>query len=127
MNDDERRERGMQIRRDVLGDAHVDAAMKRTTPLTADFQDFITRYAWAEIWDREGLDRRARSMITLAVLTALGREQELTLHLRAARTNGLSDEEIAEVLLHTAIYAGVPATNAALALAQQILESDTRS
>ena len=127
MNDDERRERGMEIRREVLGDAHVDAAIERTTPLTADFQDFITRYAWGDIWNRDGLDRRARSMITLAILTALGREQELALHIRAARTNGLSDEEIAEVLLHTAVYAGVPATNAALALTERILDNQEAS
>ena len=118
---DERYEEGMRIRREVLGDAHVDRAIERTTPLTAAFQEFITTYAWGAVWARQGLDRRTRSAITLAVLAALGREHELELHLRAARRNGLSDEEIGEVLLHTAIYAGVPAANAAFALAQRVL------
>jgi 4-carboxymuconolactone decarboxylase len=124
MSDEERREAGMRVRREVLGDAHVDRSIDRATPFTADFQDFITRTAWGDIWTREGLDRRSRSMITLAVLTALGREQELGLHVRAARRNGLSREEIGEVLLHTAVYAGVPASNAAFALAQRILDED---
>ena len=116
------REAGMQVRRAVLGDAHVDRSLKRTTPFTADFQDFITRYAWGDVWTRPGLDRQARSMITLAALTALGREGELELHVRAAVRNGLTSEEIAEVLLHTAVYAGVPAANAAFAIAQRVLD-----
>ncbi len=111
----------MRVRREVLGEDHVDRAIERTTPLTAPFQDLITRYAWGAVWAREGLDRRTRSAITLAVLTALGREQELALHIRAARRNGLSEAEIGEVLLHTAIYAGVPAANAAYAIAQRVL------
>jgi 4-carboxymuconolactone decarboxylase len=113
-------ETGMRIRREVLGDEHVDRAIERTTPLTARFQDFITRYAWGGVWARPELDGRTRSAVTLAVLTALGREQELELHLRAARRNGLSEEEIGEVLLHTAVYAGVPAANAAFAIAQRV-------
>lgn len=121
---DPRHDAGMRIRREVLGDEHVERALAATTPLTADFQDFITRVAWGDVWARDGLDRRTRSAITLAVLTALGREGELELHLRAARTNGLSDEEIAEVLLHTAVYAGVPAANAAFALAQRVLADE---
>jgi 4-carboxymuconolactone decarboxylase len=112
---------GMRVRREVLGDDHVDRATEHTTEFTAAFQDFITRYAWGSVWTREGLDRRTRSAITLAVLTALGRDQELALHVRAARTNGLSDAEIGEVLLHTAVYAGVPAANAAFAIAQRVL------
>jgi 4-carboxymuconolactone decarboxylase len=112
---------GMRVRREVLGDDHVDRATENTTEFTAAFQDFITRYAWGSVWTREGLDRRTRSAITLAVLTALGRDQELALHVRAARTNGLSDAEIGEVLLHTAVYAGVPAANAAFAIAQRVL------
>jgi 4-carboxymuconolactone decarboxylase len=125
MNDlDAIREAGMEVRRAVLGDAHVDRSLQRTTPFTADFQDFITRYAWGDVWARPGLDRRARSMITLAALTALGREGELELHIRGAVRNGLSREEIAEVLLHTAIYAGVPAANAAFTLAQRVLDED---
>jgi 4-carboxymuconolactone decarboxylase len=115
-------EQGMRTRREVLGDEHVDRAIARTTPLTEPFQEFITGYAWGAVWSRPGLDRRTRSAITLAVLTALGREQELELHLRAARRNGLSDEEIGEVLLQTAVYAGVPAANAAFAIAQRVLD-----
>ena len=115
---------GMKIRREVLGDEHVDRAIAKTTDFTAPFQEFITRFAWGGVWTREGLDRRTRSAITLAVLTALGREAELALHVRAARTNGLTPEEIGEVLLHTAVYAGVPAANAAFAIAQRVLEED---
>jgi 4-carboxymuconolactone decarboxylase len=121
MSDDPIREAGMRVRREVLGDEHVDRAIAGTTDLAADFQDFITRYAWGSVWTREGLDRRTRSAITVAVLTALGREHELALHVRAARTNGLTPEEIGEVLLHTAVYAGVPAANAAFAIAQRTL------
>lgn len=121
MNDDERREAGMRRRREVLGDAHVDAATAATTALTEPFQDFITRVAWGEIWSRDELDGRTRSCITLAVLAALGREHEIAMHVRAALRNGVSEEEIAEVLLHTSIYAGVPAANRALAIAQQAL------
>ncbi|HEY2651341.1 MAG TPA: 4-carboxymuconolactone decarboxylase [Solirubrobacteraceae bacterium] len=118
---DEQYEEGMRVRREVLGDEHVDRAIELTTDLTAPFQEFITRYAWGGVWSRDGLDRRTRSAITLAVLTALGREHELELHLRAAVRNGLTKEEIGEVLLHTAVYAGVPAANAAFAVAQRVL------
>jgi 4-carboxymuconolactone decarboxylase len=121
---DDRYEAGMRIRRDVLGDAHVDGAIEGVTDLTAPFQDFITRYAWGSVWARDGLDRRTRSAITLAVLTALGHENELAIHVRAARTNGLTADEISEVLLHTAIYAGVPAANASFAIAQRVLAED---
>ena len=113
---------GMQIRREVLGDEYVDRAVAGTTPLTEPFQDFITRYAWGGVWGREGLDRRTRSAITLAVLAALGREREIAMHVRAALRNGLTQEEIGEVLLHTSIYAGVPAANTALAIVEQVLE-----
>jgi len=115
-------ERGMRVRREVLGDEHVDAAIDRTTPFTADFQDLITRYAWGEIWTREGLDRRTRSCMTLTALVALGRLDELALHVRAALRNGLTQDEIKEVLLHAAIYCGVPAGNAAFAVAQRVLD-----
>jgi 4-carboxymuconolactone decarboxylase len=118
---DELHDDGMRIRREVLGDEHVDRANDATTPFTQPFQDFITRMAWGSVWAREALDRRTRSAITLAVLTALGREHELALHVRAARRNGLSEEEISEVLLHTAVYAGVPAANRAFAIAQAVL------
>lgn len=114
---------GMRIRREVLGDAHVDRASV-ASPLTADFQDYITRTAWGDVWARPGLDRQMRSAVTLAVLTALGREHELRLHLGAALRNGLSREQIAEVLLHTGVYAGVPAANSAFALAEEELADD---
>ena len=113
---------GERTRREVLGDEHVDRAQARATEFTKPFQDFITRYAWGEVWNRPGLDRRQRSMITLAALTAVRAEGELELHVRAALRNGLTPEEIAEVLLHTAVYAGVPAANAAFAIAQRVLE-----
>ena len=112
----------MKTRREVLGDEHVDRAVERTTEHTRDFQDFITRYAWGEIWSRPGLDRRTRSCITLTALVALGRLEELELHIRAARRNGLSPEEIAEVLLQCAVYCGVPAANSAFAVFQRVLE-----
>jgi len=117
-------ERGMRIRREVLGDEHVDQAVEHTTEQTADFQDFITRYAWGEIWARPGLDRRSRSCVTLAALVALGRFEELAMHIRGARRNGLSDAEIGEVLLHTAVYCGVPAANSAFKVFQRVLDED---
>ena len=115
-------ERGMTVRREVLGDEHVDGAIERTTDFTADFQDVITRYAWGEIWSRPGLDRRTRSCITLTALVALGREEELAMHVRAALRIGLTPDEIKEVLLHSAIYCGVPAANGAFAVAQRVLD-----
>ena len=118
---------GMTVRREVLGDDHVDRAVQRTTEFTAPFQDFITRYAWGTVWTRDGLDRRTRSCVMLAVLTALGRENEIEMHVRAALRNGLSAEEIGEVLLHTAVYAGVPAANAAFAIAQRVLQDETEN
>jgi 4-carboxymuconolactone decarboxylase len=124
MTDDPLHDAGMRVRREVLGDEHVDRAIAATTPLTEAFQDLITRFAWGSVWTREGLDRRARSCVTLAVLTALGREHELAMHVRAARRNGLTAEEIGEVLLHTAVYAGVPAANRAFAIAQDVLREE---
>jgi 4-carboxymuconolactone decarboxylase len=121
VNDDERREQGMGVRRGVLGDAHVDRAVANTTELSAPFQDYITRTAWGDVWSRPGLDRRTRSVATLAALTALRAENEIGMHVRAAITNGLTPQEISEVLLHTAVYAGVPAANAAFAIAQRTL------
>ena len=115
-------DRGMRTRREVLGDDHVDEAIARTTAFTEDFQDLITRYAWGEIWSRDGLDRRTRSCITLTALVALGREEELAMHVRAALRIGLSPDEIKEVLLHSAIYCGVPAANGAFAVAQRVLD-----
>ncbi len=121
---DEAYERGMMVRREVLGDAHVDEAVARTTGFTADFQDLITRYAWGEIWSRPGLDRRMRSAITLTALIAVGRMDELPMHVRAARRNGLSEGEIKEVLLQTAVYCGVPAANTAFAVAARVLDEE---
>jgi len=117
-------EEGMRVRREVLGDGHVDNAIDRTTDFTADFQDLITRYAWGEIWARPGLDRRTRSCITLTALVALGHFDELAMHVRAALRNGLTAAEIKEVLLQTAIYCGVPAANHAFAVAQRVLAED---
>jgi 4-carboxymuconolactone decarboxylase len=121
---DDAQERGMRIRREVLGDEHVNRAVEGTTEHTADFQDFITRYAWGEIWARPGLDRRTRSCITLTALVALGRFDELALHIRGARRNGLSTKEIREVLLHSAVYCGVPAANSAFQVFQRVLDED---
>jgi 4-carboxymuconolactone decarboxylase len=112
---------GMKVRREVLGDEHVDAAIERTTDFTRDFQDLITRYAWGEIWTRPGLDRKTRSCIALTALVALGRDEELAMHVRAALRNGLSPDEIKEVLLQSAIYCGVPAANSAFAIAQRVV------
>ena len=121
---DDRYERGMGVRREVLGDAHVDAALAGGSPLAADFQELITRYAWGEVWARPGLDRRTRSCITLTALVAGGHDEELALHLGAARRNGLTWDEIKEVLLHAAIYCGVPAANSAFAVAQRVQEEE---
>ena len=115
------KQRGMKVRRAVLGDAHVDRAEASRTPLTDEFQDLITRYAWGEIWTRPGLDRRTRSCITVAMLVALNRNEELALHMRAALTNGVTVDELKEILLQTAIYCGVPAANSAFGVAAKVL------
>ncbi|HYK07596.1 MAG TPA: 4-carboxymuconolactone decarboxylase [Gaiellaceae bacterium] len=116
---------GMEVRREVLGDEHVDRALARRTEFTADFQDLITRYAWGEIWTRPGLDRRTRSCITLTALVAGGHQHELAMHVRAALRNGLTPDEIKEVLLHSAVYCGVPAANSAFAIAQEVLAEES--
>lgn len=124
---DDRYDAGMAVRREVLGDAHVDRAEARKSLFTSDFQAFITRSAWGEVWTRPGLDRRTRSAITLTALIAQGHWGELGLHVGAARRNGLSEEEIAEVILQSAVYCGVPAANHAFAIAEQALaELDAR-
>lgn len=125
LDDDHRRAAGITVRRAVLGDAHVDRAIAGTTEFTAPFQDFITRYAWGEIWTRPGLDRRTRSCVTLTALVAGGHQEELAMHVKAAVRNGLSPEEIGEVLLQTAVYCGVPAANAAFAIANRVLRQDS--
>jgi 4-carboxymuconolactone decarboxylase len=124
MTDPERARAGMSVRRAVLGDDHVDRAAAGTTSFTAPFQDLITRYAWGEIWSRPGLSRAERSMITLTALAVLRQEQELAMHVRAALRNGLSPEQIQEVLLQVAVYAGVPAANRAFAVAQAVLAAE---
>jgi 4-carboxymuconolactone decarboxylase len=112
----------MEVRRAVLGDAHVDRSMASKNPLTEEFQDLLTRYAWGEIWTRPGLDRRTRSCITVAMLVALNREEELVLHLRGALNNGVTKDEIKEVLLQSAIYCGIPAANTAFRVAAKVFE-----
>jgi 4-carboxymuconolactone decarboxylase len=119
--------RGMRIRREVLGDAHVDAAIARTDDFTADFQELITVQAWGGIWARPGIDRRMRSAVTLTALVALGHEAELKMHLRAALRNGLTRDEIKEILLQTAVYCGVPAANTAFAIAQAVLAEEPQA
>ena len=119
--DDERRAAGMATRREVLGDAHVDRAEAGRTPLTEEFQEFLTRYAWGEIWNRPGLDRRTRSCITIGMLVALGHVEELVLHLRGALNNGVTRDQIKEILLQSAVYCGVPAANSAFRIASEVL------
>src|SRR3954467_12946185 len=118
----DRYEEGLKVRREVLGDEHVDRALENATEFTKPFQEYITRAAWGEAWTREELDRRTRSCVTLAVLTALRAENEIPMHVRAAIRNGLTPAEIREVILHTSVYAGVPAGNSAIALAQRTLQ-----
>jgi 4-carboxymuconolactone decarboxylase len=122
MTEDERYAAGLEVRRAVLGNAHVDRSLANRTPLTDEFQNLITRYAWGDIWTRPGLERHTRSLITIAMMVALNRSEELALHLRAAKNNGVTREEIKEVLLQTAIYAGVPAANSAFHLAQKVFD-----
>ena len=117
----DRKEKGMEVRRAVLGDAHVDRAEASRTPFTDEFQDLLTRYAWGEIWTRPGLDRRTRSCITVAMLVALNRNEELALHVRAALTNGVTADELKEILLQTAVYCGVLAANTAFGVAAKVL------
>ena len=119
MDDSERREQGMSVRRAILGDAHVDASIARSTEFTAEFQDLITRYAWGEIWTRPGLERNTRSLITMAMLIALGRDDEFEMHVRASAAAGVTRDEIKELLLQSAIYCGVPAANHAFRLAER--------
>lgn len=120
MDETQRHEQGMKVRRAVLGDEHVDRSLKNRNEFNADFQDLITRYAWGEIWSRPGLPRHTRSLLTLAMMVALNRPDELRMHLRAAFNNGVKREEIQEVLLQSAIYCGVPAANSAFHLAEEV-------
>jgi 4-carboxymuconolactone decarboxylase len=125
VTDEERKAAGLRVRREVLGDAHVDRAVANTTGFTADFQDFITRYAWGELWARPGLSRPQRSMVTMALLAGLGRHEELAMHVRAAIRNGVTPAEISEVLLHVAVYAGVPAANHAFVIADKTIKESS--
>jgi 4-carboxymuconolactone decarboxylase len=120
MNDKDRFNAGMEVRRAVLGDEHVDRAERSTTAFNAEFQDLITRYAWGEIWTRPGLPRHTRSLLTLALMVALNRNEEFSMHVRASANNGVTREEIKETLLQCAIYCGVPAANTAFHLAQKV-------
>ncbi|MDU6924356.1 4-carboxymuconolactone decarboxylase [Franconibacter helveticus] len=122
MQDEERYQQGMEVRRAVLGDAHVERTLENLTPLNDEFQNFITRYAWGEIWTRPALERHTRSMITIAMLIALNREAELKMHLRAAFNNGVTREELKELIMHSALYCGLPAANATMHLAQQVFD-----
>ena len=127
MDERERHTTGMQVRRNVLGDAHVDRAEAKKTELDSEFQDLITRYAWGEIWSRPGLPKRTRSLLTIGLMVALNRGEELRLHLRAAVNNGVTAEEIREVLLQCAIYCGVPAANAAFHAAKEVLNEECQT
>jgi len=127
MDERDRHETGMKVRRDVLGDAHVDRAEASKSDLDAEFQDLITRYAWGEIWTRPGLPRHTRSLLTIGLMVALNRNDELKMHLRAAANNGVTEEEIREVLLHCAIYCGAPAANSAFHAAKEILNKQASS
>lgn len=122
MNEEERYEAGMQVRRAVLGDSHVDRSLKNITEFNAEFQEMITRHAWGDIWTRPGLPLHTRSLITIAMLIGMNREGELKLHLRAAKNNGVSRDELKEVILQSAIYCGIPAANATFHLAEEIYE-----
>lgn len=125
LSDDQRREQGMAVRRAVLSDAHVDRATAGATELTADWQDFITRVAWGDVWSRPGLDRRSRSIAVLTSLIAHGHHEELAMHLKAALRNGLTVDEIREVILQSAVYSGVPAANTAFRIAGDVLDGET--
>ena len=120
MDDKDLYDRGMAVRRSVLGDAHVDRSLERATDFDTDFQEFITKTAWGQIWTRPGLDIRTRSMLTIAMLAALGKDGELKLHIRATRNTGVTRDEVKEILMQAAVYAGVPAGNHAMALARAV-------
>ena len=126
MENEELYRRGIKIRRKILGDSHVDKAEANKTEFEADFQEYITKNAWGSVWSRPGLSARERSLITIALMAALGHEEELALHLRATRNTGATENDIKEVLLHTAVYAGVPAANAAFRIAKEIVKENKK-
>jgi len=117
-------EQGLEIRSTVLGKAHVERARGRATPFTQDFQDYITQYCWGDVWGRPGLERKTRSMLTIAMLAALGQHEELKLHVRASRNTGVTQDEVKEVLLQVAVYAGIPAANSAFQIARRVYEEE---
>lgn len=120
MNDDERYQQGLKVRTAVLGEPHVQRSLQNLNSFNDDFQNFISRYAWGEVWSREGLPRHTRSLVTIAMLVALGHEAELKMHIRASFNNGVSKEELKELFLHCSLYAGLPAANAAIHLAEEV-------
>lgn len=122
MNDQERYAQGLQLRREILGDAHVSRSLEQLNDFNADFQDFITRFAWGEVWSRPGMTRHSRSLVTIGILLALGRNDELRMHLRACFDNGVTRDELKELMLHCALYAGLPAANTAMHMAEEILQ-----
>ena len=127
MDDRERFAKGLEVRRAVLGEKHVTASLEKSNSLTAEFQDLVTRYAWGEMWTRQGLPRHTRSLVTLAMLIALNRGDEFRLHLRGAMNNGATRDQIKELLLHAAVYCGVPAANSAFRAAEEIFTEQDRS
>lgn len=120
MNDKERYQQGIKVRTEVLGDKHVNASLNKLNDFNSDFQDFISRYAWGEIWSRPGMNRHTRSLVTMAILLALGREAELRMHIRACFNNGVTKDDLKELFLHSSLYAGLPAANAAMQMAEEI-------
>ncbi len=121
MDEKQRYQQGIKVRTEVLGEKHVNASLDKLNHFNADFQEFISRYAWGEVWSRPGLDRRTRSLITMAILLALGREGELRMHIRACFNNGVTTDELKELILHSSLYAGLPASNAAMHMAEDVL------
>lgn len=123
MNDEERYQQGLKVRTEVLGETHVGRSLEHLNDFNRDFQDFISRYAWGEVWSRPGLPRHTRSLVTIAILLSLGREQELRLHLRACFNNGVTIDELKELILHSSLYAGLPAANAAMHMAEDVFKA----
>ena len=122
MNDDQRYQQGLKVRTEVLGEKHVGRSLENLNDFNQDFQNFISRFAWGEVWSREGLSRHTRSLVTIAILLALGREDELRMHLRACFNNGVTKDELKELILHSSLYAGLPAANAAMHLAEEVFK-----
>ncbi|MCH7333176.1 4-carboxymuconolactone decarboxylase [Acinetobacter modestus] len=122
MNDEQRYQQGLKVRKEVLGEKHVERSLENLNDFNQDFQNFISRFAWGEVWSREGLPRHTRSLVTIAILLALGREDELRMHLRACFNNGVTKDELKELILHSSLYAGLPAANAAMHMAEEVFK-----